>query len=206
MRFLSVCVVVGGVVACSPPPSAPPSQSPADVAEKGPAAESGEPGARSGEAAVSGSAKPATAAAPSAELSGAVLKLSHGGGSYALTESKVYTDKDGVSLRFEQPMKDGYNQLWLNVNGAVTKGKPAKIEGVGMSGAFLQLAKGSKDTQNVSNSCSTSGSVTFEAVPKAGAKATGALDVTITCREVDALSGPLVVKGRFEGVPVKKFE
>jgi hypothetical protein len=75
-----------------------------------------------------------------------------------------------------------------------------------MRAAFVQLAKGSADTKNVSNACSTSGTVTFDAEPKTGGKATGEFDVTITCRDVDALSSPLVVRGRFEGLPVKKFQ
>lgn len=44
------------------------------------------------------------------------------------------------------------------------KGKPPKVDGTGMSALFVQLANGAKDVKNVSNSCSASGSVTFDNV------------------------------------------
>lgn len=183
----------------SPPPvvEAPPAPTP-----ELPAA-SDDAGAADGEDA-SAAAAPAPAAPPSAKLAGTTLELTYGGATYALSDSSVLVGKGGeATIRFNEPMDKGYNQIWLRATG-IKKGAPAKLEGMGMGTAFVQLAKGTKDANNVSNSCATKGTITYDAAPKAGAKAKGSIDATITCTGVADLSGPIEIKGTFDGVAVTK--
>ncbi len=151
----------------------------------------------------SASAAPAAAAAPTAELSGSTIKLSYDGKSYTLSNSAVFPQGKSFELHFEEPMDKGYNQIWLMPQD-VKKGQPAKVDGFGMAAVFLQLAEGTEKVRNVSNSCSASGTVTFAEVPKAGAKSKGSVDVTITCKDVPGISGPIVIKGEFADLPFKK--
>lgn len=155
------------------------------------------------DAAAATPAPAAPAAPPTVKLAGNSLELAYGGATYALTSNAVVPQGKEWEIHFEQPMDAGYNQIWLMPRG-VKKGQPAKVEGSGMSALFVQLAKGKGDVQNVSNSCSATGTVTFADVPKPGKTAKGTVDVTITCRDVPALSAPIVVKGSFADVPVKK--
>lgn len=112
---------------------------------------------------------------------------------------------DGTpTVQFEQPMDVGYNQIWLSTQEKAKKGKPIKVHGFGMTGAFVQLADGTANVKNVSNDCSSDGTITFKDVPTVGRKASGSIDVTITCSHVAALPAPLVVKGDFDGIAVKK--
>lgn len=157
-----------------------------------------------GGAAAAPAAAAAPVAPPSAKLSGTTLELSYGGNTYSLSASSVLVGKGGeATIQFNEPMEKGYNQIWLRATG-IKKGAPAKLEGRGMDTAFVQLAKGTKDANNVSNSCATKGTITYAAVPKAGAKAKGSIDATITCSGVAELSGPIEIKGSFDGVPVAK--
>jgi hypothetical protein len=143
--------------------------------------------------------------APTASIAGSTLTWSYGGATYALSHGTVVLgDSPGdASLQFEQPMEVGYNQIWLSASG-IKKGAPAKVHGYGMSGAFVQIAKGKDDVHNVSNNCKSDGSITFDAMPANGKKSSGKVDVTITCDHVAALSAPLVIQGTFADVPVSK--
>ena len=115
----------------------------------------------------------------------------------------MYAVAKTFELHFEQPMDQGYNQIWI-LPREVKKGEPAKVEGFGMTAVFVQLAEGLEKTRNVSSDCSASGTVTFDEVPKVGGKASGKVDVTIECSGVAELTGPIAIKGAFAELPVKK--
>jgi len=73
-----------------------------------------------------------------------------------------------------------------------------------MTAIFVQLDDGKGGTRNVSNSCAAEGSVTYDTLPaKSGEAAKGSVDVTITCTGIDGWSAPLVIQGKFAGVPQK---
>lgn len=148
-------------------------------------------------------ASQAPAAAPTLTLDGKSAELAYGGATYALSEAYVQAQGKSWELHLEQPMSVGYNQIWLMPRD-VKKGQPAKVEGTGMSAVFVQLAKGKDNVSNVSSSCSASGTVTFDELPQAGKTAKGSVDVTITCSGVSSLTAPLVIKGSFADLPVKK--
>jgi hypothetical protein len=187
------------LVACgnSPAPAAPtpsaPSESapPVASAEPTPSAEPAKP------------AQPPAPTPPTAELSGKAIRLSWGGKTYDLSNGFVVKGSKALELHFEQPMSDGYNQLWI-VPREVKKGKPGKVEGSGMSAVFLQLAEGKEQVRNVSNDCGAQGTVTFDAVPaKKGDKASGSVDLVITCTKVKGIDGPIAVKGSFADMPLQ---
>lgn len=143
--------------------------------------------------------------APTAELADTTLTLTFGGTTYALTNSFVQPlGKGKFELHFEQPMTEGYMQLWLMPKDVIKKGVAAKVEGNGMTAAFVQLPKGEKSADNVSSKCDSLGTVTFDAVPKAKRTVSGSVDVTVTCTDVPALNGPIAIQGTFTKLPVKK--
>lgn len=151
--------------------------------------------------------EPSKPAGPVAQLSAKGLELTYGGKTYALGNAYVQTVKMGtkqtVELHFEQPMAEGYNQLWI-IPREAKKGQAAKVEGAAMASVFLQLAEGKDKVRNVSNDCSAKGTVTYDELPtKKGDKAKGSVDVVVTCTGVPGFEQPLVVKGAFEGLPLK---
>jgi hypothetical protein len=151
-------------------------------------------------------APPPAATAPSgptAKLDGKSMDLAYDGATYALSHATVVGVGNRWELHFEQPMSEGYNQIWLMPRD-VKKGQPAKVEGTGMNAVFVQIAKGKADVKNVSSSCSATGTVTFDDVPVAGKTAKGSVDVTITCTGVAPLTGPIAIKGTFADLPVAK--
>lgn len=140
---------------------------------------------------------------PSATVTGSSIDLVLNGQHYDLSNSAVVSGRS-VELHWEQPFADGYNQLWL-VLGKVKKGQDKTLEGPGMYVAFVQIQTSPEEssTRNVSALCFTKGTARLDDKPKAGATASGAVDVTITCDEVPEIATPLVVRGTFSGIPVR---
>lgn len=109
------------------------------------------------------------------------------------------------ALRFLQPAADGVHEIRLQPQ-AVTAGEPATLEGKGSLVFHLTRSKtleGKYNVTDISESCTATGTVTFAEIPKAGGKGKGSIDVTITCKGVDLLREPLVIKGDFSGVPLR---
>lgn len=145
------------------------------------------------------------AASPTAELAGATLRLTYQGGLYTMSDSAVIPKGKTFELRFRQPVEDGAHEIRLTPTEA-KPGEPAKLEGAAL---FFQLTDG-KNTDgtyklvDLSKSCAPSGTVTFAEIPKGGSTVGGTLDLTITCEGVATFREPLVVKGDFSSVPIKK--
>jgi hypothetical protein len=160
-----------------------------------------------------GSAEPAAppdtgsfAAAPTVEVSGASLRLTYQGGLYTMTEAAIVPKGKTFELRFRQPAEEGAHEIRFTPS-AAKPGEAAKLEGKGA--LFFQLTDGKNTDGNyklvdISKSCNASGTVTFAEIPKGGTSGGGTLDVTITCEGVEAFREPLVIKGDFSSVPLKK--
>jgi hypothetical protein len=138
-----------------------------------------------------------------ATLDGASLELGLAGQTYVLSDSAVVPGHS-VEIHWQQPLGEGYNQLWL-ILGKTKPGRDVTLDGPGMYVTFLQIQTSSEEvaTRNVSAFCSTHGTARLDDKPKSGATVGGAVDVTITCRDVLEIPAPLVVKGTFSGIPVR---
>ena len=66
-----------------------------------------------------------------------------------------------------------------------------------------KTVEGKFNVTDISESCTPTGTVTFAEIPKAGGKGRGTIDVTVTCKGVDLLREPLVIKGEFSDVPLR---
>lgn len=156
------------------------------------------------------------AAGPTLDVTGSTIRLNYQGGSYTLSESAIIATGKSFELRFQQPAAEGAHVLRLMPPEAKT-GEPAKVEGKGA--LFLQLTDG-KNTDgsykliDISSSCTPSGTITFNEITKPAkdskgkgsstSSGSGTIDVTIQCEGVAALREPLVIKGDFSSVPLKK--
>lgn len=192
--LLAACAPEATPPAATPPPEAAPSASPASPPAQ---ASAPAPSASAAAAAASGDG-------PTASLDGYILNLAYGNSVYNLSASSVVAVGTARELHFDQPRGAGDTQIWLMPRD-VKKGVAAPVKGTGMNAVFVQIQDAAGKARNVSNNCRASGSVTYDDLPtKSGDKAKGSIDVTITCQGVKELSGPLVIKGAFSGIPLKQ--
>ncbi len=144
------------------------------------------------------------AAAPMADFVGSTLRLTYEGATATLADSALVPSGKTFILRFQQPAANGAHVFKLMPK-ELAAGVPSKIEGKGSF--FLQLsdgknADGTFKRTDVTDSCEVNGTLTIAELPKAGGKAKGSVDLTITCKGVEDLREPFTLKGEFSGVPL----
>lgn len=165
----------------------------------------GDPGGSASAAPTSAPDTGSFAAGPTVDVVGSTLRLNYQGGAYTLSESAIVPTGKSYALRFVQPAADGVHEIRLQPE-TVKVGEPAKVEGKGSLVFHLTRSKtvdGKFNVTDISDSCTPSGTITFAEIPKAGGKGKGTIDVTITCKGVDLLREPLVIRGEFSGVPLR---
>ncbi len=189
-------------------PSTPATDAPAsDASANEPAAAvvTSDPGGTASAAPTSPPDTGSFAAAASVDVIGSTLRLNYQGGSYTLSDSAIVPAGKSYALRFVQPAADGVHEIRLQPE-AAKAGEPAAVVGKGSLVFHLTRSKtveGKFNVTDISESCTPTGTVTFAEIPKAGGKGRGTIDVTVTCKGVDLLREPLVIKGEFSDVPLR---